>query len=168
MAQNEAGGLSAGALYVLLMSIAAGVMAILAGVFYTWDARAQSVLAREERALRKMTALLKAPENRQYLGSLRKPDEQEERMLSTYVRRVWHRCAGGDAPFTITPDRKRGVIVFRSPQSIEWEKMVDFMKSVEQSRYGLYIKQVDRTDFFYDDNGTGYVKGVRVVIGLPR
>lgn len=168
MAANEEGGLTAGALYVMLMSIATGVMGLLAGLFYGWDVQAQRRLSREEHALKKMTAMLKDPANRQYFGSLRQTDEQEERMLSTYVRRMWRRYVGEDTPFTITPDRKRGVIVFRSPQSLEWDKMVDFMKAVEQSRYGLYIKQIDRTTFFYDDAGQGYVKGVRVVIGLPR
>jgi len=168
LAADEEVGLSAGALYVLLMAIAAGVMGLLAAVFYTWDAQARGVLASEQRALARMTRLLKDPENRQYLGSLRKTDDQEERMLSSFVRRVWRRYVGEGAPFTITPDRKKGVIVFRSPQSLEWTRMVDFMRAVEQSRYGLYIKQIDRTDFFYDESGQGFVKGVRVVIGLPR
>jgi len=168
VAENEEGGISAGALFVLLMAIATGVMGVLVVVFYTRDAHAQSALQREMRAFERLRAMLKDPANKPYLGSLRKTDQQEERMLSSFVRRVWRRYVGEEAPFTITPDRKRGVIIFRSPQTLEWGKMVDFMRAVEQSRYGLYIKQIDRTDFFYDEAGQGYVKGVRVVIGLPR
>ena len=168
MAENEEGGISAGALFVLLMAIATGVMGVLVVVFYSRDARLQSALRRETRAFERLRAMLKDPSNRPYLGAVRKTDQREERMLSSFVRRMWRRYAGEEAPFTITPDRKRGVIVFRSPQSLQWDKMVDFMRAVEQSRYGLYIKQIERTDFFYDEMGQGYVKGVRVVIGLPR